>query len=175
MKTLSCLFTAGLALALPSAHADDPCTGFKWDASHEHALFLGEATRATAGKDAASAPLLAVDHLYAIALAPQEEVRQIVPPSKKKLDDGASAGLVRFKVAQAGQYRVSLDIPFWIDLVADGKAIASVDFNGAHGCTTPRKIVVYDLAAGQEVTLQLGGSTESEVRVALTPVSAAAK
>lgn len=175
MKTLSCLLAAGLALALPSARADDPCTGFKWDASHEHALFLGEPAKATAGKDAASAPLLDVDRLYAIALAPTADVKPIVPPSKKALDDGASAGLVRFKVAQAGHYRVSLDIPFWIDLVADGKAIPSIDFNGAHGCTTPRKIVVYDLAAGQEVTLQLGGSTEHEVRVALTPVAAAAK
>lgn len=175
MKMLPCLFAAVLASTALHARADEACNGFKWDASHEHALFLGPATKTTAGKDAASAPPLDADRLYAVALAPQEAVSLLSPPSKKMLNDGASAGLVRFKVASAGTYRVSLDTAFWIDLVVDGKTIPSIDFNGAHGCTTPRKIVVYDLPANRDITLQLGGQAAPEVRVALTPVPAAAK
>lgn len=175
MKTPSCLFAAAFAFTAAHARADPACDGFKWDASHEHALFLGTATKTTAGRDAASAPQLEADRLYAVALAPQEAVRRLSPPSKKMRDDGASAGLVRFQVARAGQYRVSLDGAFWIDLVVDGRTIPSIDFNGAHGCTTPRKIVVYDLPASRGITLQIGGHAAVEVRVALTPVPAAAK
>ncbi len=135
-------FLAAFVLAAPSVHADDACTGFKWNAAHEHALFLGDAAAATAGKDVASAPKLDLDRLYELALSPQDGVRFAAPPSKTMLADGAYAGVVRFAPAQAGQYRVSLDVPFWIDVVADGKPIPSIDFNGAHGCDKPRKIVV---------------------------------
>jgi len=49
---------------------DDPCTGFAWDVSGEQALFATWPQAAFAGEDAVSAPLLAADHLYELALLP---------------------------------------------------------------------------------------------------------
>jgi len=171
-KLLPCLAVAAL-LQMPQAHADDACAGFKWDVKHEHALFVHEGHVANAGKDDASAPTLDVDKLYLLTLVPQKTVKFAAPPSKKMLADGASAGLVHFRVAKPGQYRVSVDVPFWIDVIADGKAIASTDFSGAQGCTMPRKIVLYDLPATQKtLTVQFSGATEDKVHVTLTPVPA---
>src|ERR1700720_4646654 len=59
------LMVAALAsvIAMP-AFAADPCAGFKWDVSKEHALFSGPAASLTAGKDSASAPAIDTDRLY---------------------------------------------------------------------------------------------------------------
>jgi hypothetical protein len=175
MNLLRCIAVATAVSLFRFAHADDACSGFKWDVTHEHALFLGMPTTATAARDDATAPALESDRLYDLTLSAQDGVKFAAAPSKKMLADGAYAGLVHFHVAQAGRYRVSLGTPFWIDLVADGKAIPSIDFNGAQGCDKPRKIVVYELPGGRDLTLQLSGMTETHVRVALTAVAAPAK
>ncbi|HEY0232891.1 MAG TPA: hypothetical protein VGC55_16720 [Dokdonella sp.] len=173
MKLLPCVAFALMLPLFQLAHADDACSGFKWDVKHEHTLFIHEGRMATAGKDDKSAPMLDVDRLYLLGLSPQENVKFATPPAKKMLADGASAGLVHFRIAKAGQYRVSVDVPFWIDAVVDGKSIPSIDFNGAQGCTAPRKIVVYDLPATPSLTLQFSGSTEARGHITLTPVPAA--
>lgn len=162
-------------LLAPSARADEPCLGFKWDVTHEHALFLGQATAVTAGKTADGAPMLSPDTLYALALSPQEDVAFAVAPAKKMLADGASAGLVHLRVTKTGSYRISVDTPFWIDVVNAGAMVPSTDFNGAHDCDAPRKIVVYDLPADKDLVLQLSGATEPKVRIALTAVAKPAK
>lgn len=162
------------ALLVQAASAQDACTGFKWDVAREHALFSGAASAADAGATPAEAPLIALDRLYQIALLPQETLRFAAPSSKKMLADGASAGLLRFRVPRAGSYRVSVDAPFWLDVVADGKTIASTDFNGSPGCDKPRKIVVYSLPADTELMLQLSAAPESQVRVSVTAVGKAA-
>lgn len=161
------------ALLVPPAVAQDACTAFKWDVAREHALFTGAASDIDAAATTVAAPLIALDRLYRITLLPQEMLRFAAPSSKKMLADGASAGLLRFRVPRTGDYRVSVDAPFWLDVVADGKTIASSDFNGSPGCDTPRKIVVYRLPADTELFLQLSAATESQVRVSVTPVGAA--
>lgn len=166
---------AALLLTMQNAQADEACTGFKWDVAREHALFLGAATAAAAGNSVQTAAPVALDRLYELALQPQPGVTFAVPPSKKMLADGAHAGLVRFRVPQSGLYRVSLGVPFWIDIAAAGQALASVDFNGSPGCDTPRKVVVYPLPAGQDLTLQFSGNVEPSVRVTLTAVAAPAQ
>lgn len=160
------------ALAWSSAvSADSACEGFKWDVSREHRLFMGEATAATAGKSLDDAPVLQLDRLYELGLSPQPDVRLPVPSSKKMLADGANAGLVRLKLSQAGQYRVALSMPFWIDIAANGQLIPSIDFNGAQGCDKPRKVVIYDLPANQDLSLQFSGLTDDKLRVTLTAVA----
>jgi hypothetical protein len=143
-------------------------TTIKWDVSKEHTLFGGPAATLTAGKDAASAPAIDVDRLYELKLTPQDQTAFVLPPGKKMLTDGAYAGLATFKVNTSGVYRVSLDLPFWIDVVAAGKLVATKDFQGQQTCDAPHKIVEYELAAAQPLVLQLSGSTKTVVRLTVT-------
>jgi hypothetical protein len=167
------LLAAVLAVAATApAIAADPCSGFKWDVSKEHALFVGSPVSLPAGKDAASAPTIAADHLYELKLMPQDQIAFTLPPGKKMLTDGAYAGLAAFTVDTPGAYRVSVDVPFWIDVVADGKLVATKDFQGQQSCDAPHKIVEYELAAARPLVLQLSGSTKSIVRLTVTRSSA---
>ena len=149
------------------AFADDPCLGFKWDVAKEHALFGGPAAALSAGKDPASAPTIAAGRLYALQLAPQAAVSFAAAPGKSP-PDGAYAGLAVLQLGTAGDYRVSVDAPLWIDVVADGKLAAVEDYQGLHSCNAPHKIVAFDLAAGRRFILQVSGAAKAEVRLTVT-------
>ncbi len=161
------LLASGLA---SPAFAGDPCLDFKWNLTAERALFAGEAKALAVGASSAAAPLIEIGQLYQLALAEQQQVVFAAAPGKKMLADGASAGLVRFKLSAAGAYRVSLSRGIWIDVIASGQAIPSTDFGGAPGCETPRKLVLYSLPANTELLLQLSGAADADVRVAITAV-----
>jgi hypothetical protein len=167
---LASVFSGAVAgsCAVP-ALATDPCSGFKWDIAREHALFAGQSTVLTAGKDVASAPTMGADRLYQLQLMPQTEIIFAVPPGKKMLTDGASAGLATLKLDAPGNYRVSVDVPVWIDLVADGKLAATRDFQGQQSCDAPHKIVEFDLSGAKHYVLQVSASSKASVRVTVTP------
>lgn len=166
---LTCSLLIAVLSSITPALAADPCTGFKWDVSKEHVLFSGPSMPLTAGKDAASAPTIATNHLYELKLTPQDQVTFAIPPGKKMLTDGAYAGIAAFTVNTAGAYRVSVDVPFWIDVVAGGKLVATKDFQGQQSCDAPHKIVEYELTAAQPLALQVSGSTKETVRLTVTP------
>jgi len=46
--------------------------------------------------------------------------------------------------------------------------VKSANFQGARGCERPHKIVEFDLPAGKDLTLQLGGAPDPSVLVAIT-------
>lgn len=149
----------------------DPCTKFTWDVSRELAVMrqLPQATLAGT-KPGADIPQLDPDRLYDFKLAAQSTVTFQVKPAKPALDDSSQAGLARFKVAHAGRYRVSITSGHWIDIVDGTQVLKSRDFQGQRGCERPHKIVEYELPAGHELTLQLSGSTQAQVLVAITAV-----
>jgi hypothetical protein len=173
-RALSWLTMWILSCATVAVAADDPCTGSKWDLKQERALFVGPAETITAGHDAASAPAMKTGKLYELSLAPQDSVKFVSPPGKKALPDGAFAGLVHLQVPAAGSYRISLDAGFWIDVVSHNAVIESTDFTGMSGCNAPRKIVLFNLPASDDLVLQLSGVPKDRVRVTLTPAPAAA-
>jgi hypothetical protein len=154
--------------AAPPAVAADPCSDFKWNVSKEHALFSGSPVSLRAGKDIPSAPTIDADRLYLLELTPQDQVAFAVSPGKKMLTDGAYAGLAVIKINAPGAYRVSVDVPFWIDVVAGGKLVPTKDFQGQRGCDAPHKIVEYELAGAQPFVLQVSGMTMPTVRVTVT-------
>ncbi len=158
-----------LSGVVPSAFGADACAGFRWDLSREQALFATAARSITAGRDEAAAPPIGPDRLYDLSLAPQQDVRFVVHPEKRALTDGAYAGLARLRVPAAGLYRISIDKGFWIDVVTGHETLDSRDFAGRAGCGEPRKIVVYELPAG-DLVLQLSGAISPHVRVTLTRV-----
>lgn len=167
------LGTAGaLAFGDRAQAADDPCSGFGWKVTHERGLFAGKAKSEKAGSDVSSAPAIAPDHFYELALTAQDQVHFSVPPAKKPRGEGAYAGLVRLKVAKAGLYRISVDQPFWIDVVSGTELLRSEDFQGAAGCNAPHKIVLFQLPAAQDLVIQVSGLPSGKARLTVTPASA---
>jgi len=173
MKALARLAILSAAALSTTAFAADACSSFKWNVAHEVHLFTTPPTATTAGTEAGKAPTITTDRLYALTLLPQESVRYAASPSKPMLADGAYGGLLKFRVDKAGPHRVAIDDGFWLDMVHEGKPLQSVDFNGSRECAGPRKIVVYDLPAGAELTLQIAAATRSTGRLTVTPVAAA--
>jgi hypothetical protein len=171
-RCLCCCLVLALGLAA-SALAQDPCAKFSWDIAHEHALFATSAQSLTAGHDVQSAPLLASNRLYELQLGAQSQVSMALPSGKKSIPDGAFAGLAQLRMTQAGTYRVSMDQPAWIDVVADGKMIDSADAQGRAGCAAPHKIVQYSLPAARELVLQFSAAANPRVRLTITRVEAA--
>jgi hypothetical protein len=160
------------AVVCAALAADDPCAGFSWDVGRERALFATTAEAVPAGRDVASAPWLVPDRLYELTVAPQERVTFASPPGRNTPVDGASAGLARLSVTTAGDFRVSLDQGFWVDIVAGHELVASRDFQGRPGCRAPHKIVLYSLPGGQDLVLQVSGAAGSRLRIAITAAAA---
>ncbi len=155
--------------------AADACSNFKWEVSREVRLFAAPGTVLAAGTTGGEAPAITPGQLYALTLQPQEKVKFAVPPTKRMLADGAFGGMLKLKVGAAGAYRIAIDAGFWLDVVHEGKPLASVDFNGSAECTGPRKIVVYELPAGAELTVQLAQANAAAARLSVTPVAAPAR
>ena len=168
MKTTALAFCLALSLCgIGNARADD-CVDFKWDVTQERALYAGTATALAAGTDAQSAPVVQLNRLYELKLAPQDKVTFAAAPGKKVPSPGSNAGIVTFKIPANGSYRVAIDMPFWIDVVANGALAAAKDFQGQHGCSAPHKIVEFDLAGTRPLTLQLSNAAPGSVRVTIT-------
>jgi hypothetical protein len=167
-QILSLLMVAIAAAGATQAFADDPCIGFKWDVRREHALFGGAPAALSAGKDLATAPTILAGRLYALQLAPQTAVSFAAAPGRKSASDGAYAGLAVLQLETAGDYRVSVDAPAWIDVAADGKLAAVEDYQGLHGCDAPHKIVEFNLASASRFVLQLSGAPKAAIRLTVT-------
>jgi hypothetical protein len=148
--------------------ADDSCIDFKWDVTQERALFAAPPTELAAGKDPATAPAVAPNRLYKLRLAAQDQVRFTVPPGKKAPGGPAFAGLATLKIPAPGSYRISLDMPVWIDVAANGMLIAAKDFQGQHACNAPHKIVEFELAGTQPFVLQFSNSANDTVSLTVT-------
>lgn len=161
---------AALALLAFSVQAADSCSAYKWDVSREVQLYHTSPTTVNVGSDAAGAPAIVAGKLYVLSLQPQEKVRYAVAPSKKMLPDGVFGGVMKLKVERSGQYRLAIDSGYWLDVIHEGKALATVDFNGSAGCDGPRKIVVYELPAGAELIVQVAAVASAQARLTVTPV-----
>ena len=168
----SILLTALMGVAGAPAMADDACVDFKWDVSRERALFAGPATPLTAAADPKAAPVMLLNHLYEVTLQPQEKVAFAVTPGKKDPRAGSHAGLLTFKIPANGSYRVAIDMPFYIDVVSNGALVAATDFQGQRGCSSPHKIVVFDLTGSRPLFLQLSNADPDSVRLTITATPA---
>jgi hypothetical protein len=58
-------------------------------------------------------------------------------------------GAVTLGIAEAGTYGIALDIPAWIDVSRDGRALASVRHGHGPACSTICKIVDFELSPGR--------------------------
>jgi hypothetical protein len=168
MRSSWALSILWMAVGTSPAFGEGRCTGFKWDVSHELALFDASGTDLAAGKSAPSAPEIHPDRLYRVQLVPQAAVAFALEPGRSTAADGAYAGLAELILSEPGNYRVAVDAPLWIDLTANGKLAAVADFQGQPTCDGPHKIVEFDLAGSRRFTLQLSGSATAVVRLTVT-------
>jgi hypothetical protein len=157
----------GLGLLSAPGYAADPCAAFKWDVAHERAVFAQTAETLSAAAAAERAPQLLPEHLYALSLQPQDQLRLPVAPGKKAQFADAFGGLMRLHVSAAGTYRVSLDQPGWIDVIGPAGVVASSDYAGAAGCKAPYKSVKFNLPSG-DYLLQLSGVAAAGAQLAVT-------
>ncbi len=166
---------AALLLSLPIPGPAQPpvdaaaCTGFKWDVTRERALFAAPAAPLAAANDGRAPPAVATNRLYQLRLAPAGEMRFPAPPGKAPAD-GTFAGVARLLVPGSGRYRIALDAPLWIDVVAGDRRVPANDYEGQPSCDAPRKIVEFDLDGSQRLTLQLSGAAQAIVRIAVVAV-----
>jgi hypothetical protein len=161
------------SIAPTLADETEGCSHFTWDVSHELAVMKQAPKSVTAAtKAGAGAPLLQLDTLYELKLAPQSGVTYSAKPAKPTLNDSAQGGLVRFHIEQPGVYRISITSGHWIDVIEGDQFVKSKDFQGSRGCARPHKIVEFDLPGHKDLLLQLSGSTDASVTLAITPVAA---
>jgi hypothetical protein len=163
-----------LALALlqpPAARATDaaePCAAFTWDVHHERTLFAAKPQSLAAGREGASSPALMPERLYELELSTLPQVAFAIPPGRRPASAAAYGGLATLTVTQAGVYRISMDRPLWVDVLADGTAIGSRDFQGSPGCNAPHKVVEFVLPPATRLMLQFSGDAANRVRVAVS-------
>jgi hypothetical protein len=162
-----------LCASMNAAKADDIAAGCQepgWDMSRELAAFRAAGLAAKAGTDPTALPAIELGRVYALQLQPQDAVKFARTPQKLSQGPAAVAGLAQFSVSVSGKYRITVDAPLWIDVVAPSGTIQASDFNGWHQCALFRKSLVYSLSAGQPLVLQLSGGSAPAVKVAVEPL-----
>jgi hypothetical protein len=157
-----------LVAASLSARADEACTDFKWDVSKERSLFATAPTPLNAGADAKTAPTVLLDKLYQIQLVSQASVKFALEPGRKSHADSDHAGIATLKLPANGSYRISIDMPLWIDVVSNAALVSAKDFQSQRDCKSPHKIVEFELPADQTVTLQFSSSAADSVGMTVT-------
>lgn len=158
-----------LAAVAPCVAAEDPCGEFAWEIRHERQLFSQPPTELAAGKSNTTAAAVIPDRLYELRLAPWAQVSFPVPPlGHHSTSEGSYAGIAQLRLPAAGTWRISLSEPAWVDIVNDRTVVQPKDFQGRRGCSTPHKILRYELPAGGALTLQLSGARGEVVRVVVS-------
>jgi hypothetical protein len=169
MRRAVWVLNAALMAASGYAASDaDLCAGYKWDVGKERSLFASPAQPLVAGDNAATPAVIEPNRLYAIELKPASQVKFPVAPGKGTPSEGTYAGVLVLK-APHGKYRVSIDQALWIDILSDGKLLVPTDYEGVHGCSAPRKIVVFVLDRGDRWIVQVSAADPAAVRLSVTP------
>lgn len=158
--------------------AADPCARYPWDVTRERTLFAAPAAALTAattastraatdGKSNDALPRIVPDRVYQVLLTPSAEVTFPFTPGKFSPGTGGYSGILALRVPVSGSYRISVDLPLWIDVVADGHLAAPSDYEAQHDCDAPRKIVQFALRANEPLLVQLSAAGETSVRIAV--------
>jgi hypothetical protein len=107
-------------------------------------------------------------------LHPTRQVDYATQPEKPG-GSVAHGGLFQLVVAQAGTYRIGISSGAWIDVLRDGKAVASTTHGQGPACSTLRKMVDFPLQPGRYVVQVSGnGGEKIGVMVMRKPAKSAA-
>jgi hypothetical protein len=114
------------------------------------------------------APRLRVGQLYELTLSPSPQIGRLPGDAPRPV---RYAGLVSVQIATSGTYRIALDSDAWVGTVSGIAANIPKGFQGAVACTAPRKLVDFDLSAGQIYTVQISVSPAAAMRLSITPTA----
>lgn len=113
-----------------------------------------------------SKAMLSVGQGIDAVLSPTGELRYVAPPEKPGGSDD-HGGLFGVAIAEAGTYRVAMGAGAWVDMLSDGKAVASSAHGHGPACTGIRKFVDFTLTPGRYV-LQVAGNAGPTLPLLLT-------
>ena len=120
---------------------------------------LASATRSADLGAAVLAPGQAVD----ARLHPTRDVAYVTQPEKPG-GSVAHGGLLRLRIPAAGTYRVVLGSAAWIDVLKDGRSVASSAHAPGPACSTARKTVEFSLVRGDYV-LQVSANADPTLAI----------
>ena len=154
------------AAGAPSAQELVACEQFAWPVKREQALFASKDLQHVAsGATLGSFP----DHGIALELQPHDAVPYALPPGRQPKMANSFGGLVVIShVPKAGLYQITASAEGWIDVIQDGKALASAAHSGRRDCPEVRKSVRFDLQSGA-VTIQVSGVESKLIKLAILP------
>ncbi|WBU31272.1 hypothetical protein OOZ54_07190 [Rhodopseudomonas palustris] len=160
------LIFLGLSTIAASAAEPSGCAAFKWPIDRERAsLSATDKTQLASGQTLDALSTRAI----VLSLKPAAEATLPKAPERSSAPE-RFAGFVRIKqVDKAGTYTVALPSPAWIDAVQAGHTLKPSGFSGATDCTGIRKMVRYELSAG-ELLLQVSGVSTETIALAILPV-----
>ena len=162
------LATLPFATAKPASAQDlAACDQFDWPVKREQALFASkELQHVASGATLDSFP----DRGIALELQPHDAVPYKLPPGRPPKIANSSGGLVVIShVPKAGPYQITASAEGWIDVIQDGKALASTVHSGRRDCPDVRKSVRFDLQSGA-VAIQVSGVDLKLIKIAILPV-----
>jgi hypothetical protein len=162
---------AGFILLAASARAHTPegCATYTWDLAREFSALTSTGRTVVADGGASTGKRwLAIGKRYDATLRPQAEVAFVAPPASARTTEGSAAGLLFFRSARAGRYRIALSTHHWIDLLDGAEPIHSSAHEGRSGCEPLHKVVEFDLPAKRALTIQLSGAAARRVSVVIT-------
>ena len=144
------------------------CSQFAWPVEREEALFAPGGL-----KQAASGATLefSADRGAgaALELQPNDAVPFVIAPSRPPKIENSFGGLVVISnIPKAQAYQVTLSGEGWIDVIQDGKALASTGHTGRRDCPSVHKSVRFDLQPGK-ATIQVSGAPSKSVKLAILP------
>ncbi len=162
----------GLSLAFQSAgplmaQEKPACEQFEWAIGREQALF-GAAGRTPIPS---GSKLETIGSGVALELQPNASVAFVLPPERQPKQPDSFGGVVFFaSIPKAGLYQVTLSGEAWLDVIQDGKALASAAHSGKRGCEDVRKSVRFELKPGA-LTVQLSGAAAKTIKLAVLPAN----
>ena len=160
------LIAASSFAATASALDIAACDQFAWPIKREQALFASKDLQHVAsGTTLDSLP----DRGVALELQPHDTVPYALAPGRLPKIANSSGGVVVISnVSKAGSYQVTASAEAWIDVIQDGKSLASTAHSGRRDCPDVRKSVRFDLQTGA-VTIQVSGVESKLIKLAVLP------
>ena len=164
------VLAAALAWQLPAQAEADACKTIS-DANlpPAFAAWGQPAVAITAGASAKTATRIEPNKAAEVRLLPT--ITPVLAPEQARTPENAHAGLLNVQIPTAGNWRIAISNPAWLDVIGpDGKAVKSVAHGHMAPCTTLKKAVEFPLSAG-DYLIQISGNPGASVKLLISPKS----